>query len=94
MIDHALSFALGATSLALLLNLWRLVHGPSVIDRVLAVDTMVINIIALIILFGIQQRTTIFFEAALLFAMFGFISTVAFAKFLLRGGIIEDARDG
>ena len=45
MIDHALSFALGATSLALLLNLWRLVRGPSVIDRVLAVDTMVINMI-------------------------------------------------
>lgn len=58
-------------------------------DRVLAVDTMVINIIALIILFGIQQRTTIFFEAALLFAMFGFISTVAYCRFVLRGDVIE-----
>ena len=50
---------------------------------------MVINIIALIILFGIQQRTTIFFEAALLFAMFGFISTVAYCRFVLRGDVIE-----
>ena len=89
MIEHALTFALGATSLALLFNLWCLVRGPGVIDRVLAVDTMVINIIALIILFGIQQRTTIFFEAALLFAMFGFISTVAYCRFVLRGDVIE-----
>jgi multicomponent K+:H+ antiporter subunit F len=72
-----------------LLNLWRLLRGPSLMDRVLAVDTMVINIIALIILFGIQQRTTIFFEAALLFAMFGFISTVAYCRFVLRGDVIE-----
>ena len=73
----------------MLLNLWRLLRGPSLMDRVLAVDTMVINIIALIILFGIQQRTTIFFEAALLFAMFGFISTVAYCRFVLRGDVIE-----
>ena len=69
--------------------MWRLLRGPSLMDRVLAVDTMVINIIALIILFGIQQRTTVFFEGALLFAMFGFISTVAYCRFILRGDVIE-----
>nr|WP_222948331.1 K+/H+ antiporter subunit F [Thauera sedimentorum] len=75
--------------MAVLLNLWRLLRGPSLMDRVLAVDTMVINVIALIILFGIQQRTTVFFEAALLFAMFGFVSTVAYCRFILRGDVIE-----
>ncbi|AMO37432.1 MULTISPECIES: K+/H+ antiporter subunit F [Thauera] len=89
MIEYALMFGFCAVSLALLLNLWRLVRGPSLMDRVLAVDTMVINAIALIILFGIQQRTTIFFEGALLFAMFGFISTVAYCRFILRGDVIE-----
>ena len=89
MIAYALDFGFFALSLAVLLNLWRLLRGPSPMDRVLAVDTMVINIIALIILFGIQQRTTIFFEAALLFAMFGFISTVAYCRFVLRGDVIE-----
>lgn len=89
MIAYALDFGFFALSLAVLLNLWRLLRGPSLMDRVLAVDTMVINIIALIILFGIQQRTTIFFEAALLFAMFGFISTVAYCRFILRGDVIE-----
>ena len=89
MIAYALDFGFFALSLAVLLILWRLLRGPSLMDRVLAVDTMVINIIALIILFGIQQRTTIFFEAALLFAMFGFISTVAYCRFVLRGDVIE-----
>ncbi len=89
MIEHALHFGFFALSLAVLLNLWRLLRGPTLMDRVLAVDTMVINVIALIILFGIQQRTTIFFEAALLFAMFGFISTVAYCRFVLRGDVIE-----
>ncbi len=89
MIEYALYFGFFAISLALLLNLWRLLRGPTLMDRVLAVDTMVINVIALIILFGIQQRTTIFFETALLFAMFGFISTVAYCRFVLRGDVIE-----
>ncbi len=89
MIESALLFGFFAVSLALLLNLWRLVSGPTVMDRVLAIDTMVINTIALIILFGIQQRTTVYFEAALLFAMFGFISTVAYCRFVLRGDVIE-----
>lgn len=89
MIHYALLFGFSAVSLALIINLWRVVCGPSVMDRVLAVDTMVINAIALIILVGIYQNTTIYFESALLFAMFGFISTVAFCRFVLRGDVIE-----
>ena len=89
MIEYALQFGFATASLALLLNLWRLLRGPALMDRVLAVDTMVINIIALIVLAGIQQRATHFFEAALLFAMCGFISTVAYCRFILRGDVIE-----
>jgi multicomponent K+:H+ antiporter subunit F len=88
-IEYALAFGFAAISLALLMNLWRLFRGPTMTDRVLAVDTMVINTIALIILYGIDQSTTVYFEAALLFAMFGFVSTVAYCKFLLRGDVIE-----
>lgn len=89
MIAYALWFGFVAVSIALLLNLWRLFTGPTPMDRVLAVDTMVINVIALIILFGIHRHTTIYFESALLFAMFGFISTVAYCRFVLRGDVIE-----
>ncbi len=89
MIQLALYFGFFAVSVALLLNLWRLAVGPKLMNRILAVDTMVINAIALIVLFGIQYRTTMYFESALLLAMFGFISTVAYCRFVLRGDIIE-----
>ncbi|MBQ1783919.1 MAG: K+/H+ antiporter subunit F [Gammaproteobacteria bacterium] len=89
MIHYALLFGFCAVCVSLLVNLWRVVLGPTLMDRVLAVDTMVINAIALIILVGIYQSTTIYFESALLFAMFGFISTVAFCRFVLRGDVIE-----
>lgn len=75
--------------LALVLNLWRLLIGPHVVDRILALDTMYINSIALILLYGIYNRTPLYFEAALLIAMLGFVSSVAFGKYLLRGDIIE-----
>ena len=75
--------------LALLLNLWRLLLGPQTVDRILALDTMYINSIALILLYGIHSGTKLYFEAALLIAMLGFVSTVAFGKYLLRGDIIE-----
>lgn len=89
MISYALIFGFAAMSVSLLLNLWRLISGPTVMDRILAVDTMVINAIGVIILFGIYQKTNMYFESALLFAMFGFVSTVAFCRFILRGDAIE-----
>lgn len=85
----ALYFALTCFSLALVFNVWRLVVGPDIADRLLAVDTMVIDMIALILLYGMIADTSLNFEAAMLFALTGFVSTVAFAKFLLRGDIIE-----
>ena len=86
---YALTCAFGCFGLAILLNLWRLIRGPAPTDRILAVDTMVVNVVALIVLYGIATGNPINFEAAILFAMTGFISTVAFSKFLLRGDIIE-----
>ena len=89
MLTYALTFAIACFAVALLLNLWRLATAPTMPDRILTVDTMVINIIALIVLYGAQTQSAVIFDAALLLAMTGFVSTVAFCKFLLRGGIIE-----
>ncbi len=86
---YALAFATGCFGLALVLNLWRLFTAPTVPDRILAVDTMSINMIALIVLYGVQSGTALLFEAALIMAMTGFVATVAYAKYLLRGSIIE-----
>jgi multicomponent K+:H+ antiporter subunit F len=89
MITYALIFGFAALGLALALNLWRLIKGPGVTDRILALDTMVINVIGVIVLGGIATGSGTTFEAALLLAMVGFVGTVAYAKFLLRGDIIE-----
>lgn len=66
-----------------------LLRGPDLPDRVLALDTLYVNAIALLVVYGIHRSTTTFFEAALLIALLGFISTVAFCKYLLRGDTIE-----
>lgn len=76
-------------SIALLLNLWRLIIGPDMPDRIIALDTMYINSIALIILLGLHKGSALYFESALLIAMLGFVSTAALCKYLLRGDIIE-----
>ncbi len=79
----------GMIGLSMLLHGWRLVVGPNAPDRILAVDALYINSIVLIVLLGIHFATQIYFEAALLIALLGFISTSAFCKYLLRGDIIE-----
>jgi multicomponent K+:H+ antiporter subunit F len=89
MIEYALFFAAGCYGLALLLDLWRIAVGPDAADRILALDTMVINVIALLVLYGVWRGTAIYFEPAMLIAMVGFVSTVAYCRFLLRGDIIE-----
>ena len=89
MLNAALIFAFVCIGLALLLSLIRLVRGPGLADRILALDTMYINTIALLIVYGVHADPTIFFEAALLIAQMDFISTVALCKYLLRSDIIE-----
>jgi len=78
-----------ALALGQILSMVRLVIGPTSGDRILALDTMVINAIGLVILIGIYQGVQIYFEVSLLIAMLGFVSTVALARFLLRGDFIE-----
>lgn len=85
----AIIFAFIAIGLAQVMSMVRLVIGPSVGDRILALDTMVVNAIGLIVLLGIAQGTKIYFEVTLIIAMLGFVSTVAYARFILRGDIIE-----
>ncbi len=89
MIHTAALIGLIMVGLASLLTLYRLVRGPTLPDRILALDTLTINAIALIVLFGIWIGTSVNFEAALLMAVLGFISTVILSKYLLRGRIIE-----
>jgi len=76
-------------ALAMALNLWRLVRGPGLPDRILALDTLGINTIALVVLLGIGLGSVVYFEAALILAMMGFVGTVALCKFILSGDIIE-----
>ncbi len=89
MLTTAISIAMLLLGAAIALNLWRLIIGPSLPDRILALDTMYINAIALLVLFGIYQGSMLYFEAALLIAVMGFVGTVALSKYLLRGDIIE-----
>jgi multicomponent K+:H+ antiporter subunit F len=84
-----LPWAAGAFVVALLLAGWRLLRGPTLADRILALDTLYVNSVALLVLIGIYFDTAVFFEVALIIAMMGFVSTVALAKYLLRGDIIE-----
>ncbi|MEX0350312.1 K+/H+ antiporter subunit F [Ruegeria jejuensis] len=89
MITYAIYFAFACFGVALMMNLWRILTSDGVGVRVLALDTMVINTIALLILYGVSISSEIFFEAAMIIAMLGFVSTVAYARFMLRGNIIE-----
>ncbi|MEM9250564.1 MAG: K+/H+ antiporter subunit F [Pseudomonadota bacterium] len=89
MIEAALAFAVACFGLALLFNLWSIARATGVVDRILALDTMVINAIALLNLYGISQETPVYFEVSMLIAMVGFVSTVAYCRFILRGNIIE-----
>ncbi len=89
MIAYAIYFTATCFGAALLMNLWQIATAHGIGDRVLALDTMVINSIALLILYGLSNGTEIYFEAVMIIAMLGFVSTVAYARFMLRGNIIE-----
>ncbi|HDZ36700.1 MAG TPA: K+/H+ antiporter subunit F [Marinobacter sp.] len=89
MITIALYLTIAMVTLAALLNVYRLIKGPDEPDRVLAIDTLNVNAIALIILLGITLGTRMYLESALLIAVMGFVSTVAMAKYLKRGSVIE-----
>lgn len=89
LLNIALIITFVALALGQVLSMVRLVMGPTSGDRILALDTMVINALGLVVVLGIYQGAQIYFEVSLLIAMLGFVSTVALARFLLRGDIIE-----
>jgi len=88
-LSYALGFALTCFALALVLNLIRLATAPTLTDRILTLDTMTVNAIAVVVLYGVWAGTGLYLEAAVLLALTSFVGTVAYARFLLRGSIIE-----
>jgi multicomponent K+:H+ antiporter subunit F len=89
LLASVLPWAVAGFALALLLAAWRLLRGPGVADRILALDTLYIDTLALLVLLGLHFGTDLYFEAALLIAMLGFVGTVVLSKYLLRGDIVE-----
>ncbi len=89
MLDFILPVAFSMVAIALILNLYRLLIGPSMPDRILALDTLSINSITLLIMLSLYLDSVLYFEAALLIAVMGFVGTVALSKYLLRGDIME-----
>ena len=89
MLTLSLNIATAAVLIAMPMNLWRLLRGPRSEDRVLALDTLYINTIALVLMLSIRFDARMYFEAALLIAMTGFVGTIALAKYLLRGNPMD-----
>ncbi|MFW6346440.1 MAG: K+/H+ antiporter subunit F [Halomonas sp.] len=89
MIAVVIPVAMALFAVAALLNLYRLAVGPDIVDRILALDTLMINSIALIVLADMRMGLGVLFELALLIALMGFVGTVAMSKYLLRGDVIE-----
>lgn len=88
-LNLALQLSLAAVSVAIALCSWRLLIGPSVVDRLLALDTLFLNATALIVILGMYWHSVVYFEAALLVAMVGFVSTAALARYFTTGHIID-----
>ena len=85
----ALDIGIGAVTLSLLLCGWRLLRGPTLPDRVLALDTLYLAVVALVVMLGLRWQTPLLFEAALIVALLGFVGTVALARYLSRGDVVE-----
>lgn len=89
MLSLAVTLSLVLVAAAMVMSFWRLLRGPSLPDRILALDTLYINTIALLILYGIHLGSPLYFEGALFIAVMGLVGTVAACKYLLRGEIME-----
>jgi multicomponent K+:H+ antiporter subunit F len=86
---HAIDLAFALLCVSIIVTGVRLLRGPDLLDRVLALDTLYVNSAAMLVLYGIELGTGRYYEAALLIAMLGFVTTTVFAKFLTRGDVIE-----
>lgn len=87
--EYAVGFAQVCVALAMMIAAVRLFTGPAAQDRVLSLDSLYMNGMLMLLLLGIRSQSTAYFDMALLIALFGFVGTVAIAKFLLRGEVIE-----
>lgn len=87
--EMALNIGIAAVAVAILLCTWRLVGGPTLTDRILALDTLYLSVVALVVMLGLRWQTSLLFEAALIIAMLGFAGTVALARYLSRGDVVE-----
>ncbi len=83
------NFALGCFTIGLAIAAVRLLIGPDITDRLLALDTMYANGLMILLALGIRFGVELYFDIALLLALFGFVGSVAMAKFLVRGEVIE-----
>lgn len=88
-LSWSVNLAIVAVAVAMLMCAWRLLKGPHIVDRVLALDTLYINVVALAVLLGLKWQTALLFEAALVVAMLGFVATVALSRFITRGDVVE-----
>ncbi|MBP7782861.1 monovalent cation/H+ antiporter subunit F [Acinetobacter portensis] len=88
-LPYALSICMIAITISMFLCLVRLIMGPSIVDRLLALDTLFLNAICLIVVLGIYWASTSLFEGALLVAMLGFVSTTALARYFTSGHVID-----
>lgn len=89
MLALAVDFALGCVAAAFIAGLYRLARGPTLADRVLALDLLATDLAIAILLYGIRSDSSIHVEAALLLVMVGFAGTAIYCKFLLRGDLME-----
>lgn len=89
LLSAAIAVTLGCYAVAMAFTTWRLLHGPTAQDRVLALDFLYVNGLLIVLVLGIRYASDMYFEAALLIALFGFVGSAAMAKFLLRGEVIE-----
>lgn len=79
----------GALALAMCMCVFRMVRGPRAQDRILALDALYVSAMLQLLAFGVRTGSTVYFETALIIGMLGFVATVALAKFLMRGEVIE-----
>ena len=89
MLAAVVALTLAGLTLSLALCLYRLLIGPAVVDRLLAFDTIATNVIAFLVVLSIQLQTDVYLESVLVLALLAFVGTVAIAKALMRGRIIE-----
>ena len=89
LIELAIGISMYVVGVAMVLALWRLLRGPAVPDRILALDTLNVTAIAELMLLGMHLKSAVYFEAALVIAMLGFVSTVVLSKYVIRRDIVE-----